>query len=159
MKSFIRDARYLLLRLIATRLRKLNAGKHCVFSPGCRIMSPKHTTLGDNVFIGRDVLISTSASGRSPIRIGAGVMIAQRAMIIGGNHEYSDRSRHIRSQGEGKQGPIVLEEDVWIGAGAIVLTGVSIGKGAIISAGSVVTKSVAAYEIVGGVPARRIGER
>lgn len=122
-------------------------------------MVPKHITLEDDVFIGRDVLISTSASGRSPIRIGSGAMIAQRAMIIGGNHEYADREVHIRLQGEGKQGPITLEEDVWIGAGATVLTGVTIGKGAIVSAGAVVSKSVCPFDIVGGVPARKIGER
>ncbi len=53
----------------------------------------------------------------------------------------------------------MIEDDVWIGAGAIVLTGVTIGKGAIVSAGAVVSKSVAPYQIVAGVPARRIGER
>ena len=86
-------------------------------------------------------------------------MLAQRAMIIGGNHEFSDREMHIRLQGEGKQGPIIIEEDVWIGAGAIILSGVTIGKGAIVSAGAVVTKSVESFNIVAGTPARTIGVR
>ena len=55
--------------------------------------------------------------------------------------------------------PVLVEDDVWIGHGAIILKGVSIGTGAIISAGSVVTKTVPAYSIVGGVPAQIIGRR
>ena len=159
MKTVLRAIKSGLFRLRATRFRRLAMGRDCIFSPGCRITMPRHITLGNDVFVGRDVLISTSASGGSPIRIGDGTMVAQRAMIIGGNHEFSDRGRPIRLQGEGKQGAIVIEEDVWIGAGATVLTGVTIGKGAIVSAGAVVTTNVASYDIVGGVPARKIGER
>lgn len=156
---FIRALKSAFFRVRATRMRPLQTGKRCIFSPGSRITTPQHTILEDDVFVGRDVLITTSASGRSPIRIGDGVMLAQRAMIIGGNHQYKDRETHIRLQGEGKQGPIVIEEDVWIGAGAIVLTGVTIGRGAIVSAGAVVTKSVEPFSIVAGTPARKIGER
>ena len=159
MISMLRTLKTVFFRLRATRLRPLQTGKRCIFSPGSRILAPQHITLEDDVFIGRDVLVSTSASGRSPIRIGAGVMLAQRAMIIGGNHEYADRDTHIRLQGEGKQGPIIIEEDAWIGAGAIVLTGVTIGRGAIVSAGAVVTKNIDPFSIVAGVPARKVGER
>jgi acetyltransferase-like isoleucine patch superfamily enzyme len=159
MKSLLRQLKSNVFRLRATRFRSVTMGKRCIFSPGCRILTPQHIALGEDVFIGRDVLISTSASGRSPVRIGDGVMIAQRAMIIGGNHNYSEKEIHIRLQGEGKQGAIVIEEDVWIGAGAIVLTGVTIGKGAVVSAGAVVTKSVDPFAIVGGVPAKKVSER
>lgn len=55
--------------------------------------------------------------------------------------------------------PIVIGEDVWIAAGAVVLKGTTIGRGAVVAANAVVTRDVADYEIVGGVPAKRIGER
>ncbi len=86
-------------------------------------------------------------------------MIAQRTMIIGGNHEFADTSVPMRLQGEGKQGEIVVENDVWIGAGSIILSGVTIGHGAVIAAGAVVTKSVAPQTIVGGNPAKVLGTR
>lgn len=159
MRVLIRSLKSGYLKRRSTRFRAVKAGQGCIFSPGSRILNPKHITLEDNGFLGRDVLISTSASGESPVRVGAGTMIAQRAMILGGNHEYADRDTHTRLQGEGKQAPITIKEDVWIGAGAIILTGVTIGRGAIVSAGAVVPKSVAPFDIVGGVPAKKIGER
>ena len=54
---------------------------------------------------------------------------------------------------------MIVEEDVWVGAGAIILTGVLIGGGAVVAAGNVVTKNVEPYSIVGGTPAKKIGQR
>lgn len=115
--------------------------------------------MGDNVFIGRNCSVTTSSSGRSPIRIGNNVMLAERVQIIGGNHAFDRTNIPINQQGEGKQGAITIEDDVWIGASAIVLTGVKIGKGSVVAAGSVVTKSVEPYFIVGGNPAKLIKKR
>ncbi|PMO67495.1 hypothetical protein BCT05_06880 [Vibrio breoganii] len=86
-------------------------------------------------------------------------MLAQDVIIIGGNHAFNDASLKISEQGEGKQGAIVLEDDVWVGARSIILTGVRIGKGAVIGAGSVVTKDVQPNTIVAGNPAKIIGKR
>ncbi|WP_417458933.1 acyltransferase [Kordiimonas sp.] len=154
-----RQIKNYVLKLLAYRFRKGTVGSGCIFSPGSRVLSPRYISIGDNTFIGRDALISTSASGRSPISIGSDVMIAQRTMIIGGNHEFADTSVPMRLQGEGKQGEIVVENDVWIGAGSIILSGVTIGHGAVIAAGAVVTKSVAPQTIVGGNPAKVLGTR
>jgi acetyltransferase-like isoleucine patch superfamily enzyme len=60
---------------------------------------------------------------------------------------------------EGFEAPITIEDDVWIGVNAVILKGVTIGKGAIIGAGAVVTKFVPPYEIWGGIPAKKIGQR
>lgn len=70
-----------------------------------------------------------------------------------GQHQFSDRGRPIRDQGN-KYGDISVDEDVWVGANAVILSGVAIGSGAIVAAGAVVTSDVDAYAIVGGVPAR-----
>ena len=65
----------------------------------------------------------------------------------------------MAQQTTGGEKAITLEDDVWIGAEAVILKGVTIGRGAIVAAGSVVTKSVGAYEIWGGIPAKKIGMR
>ena len=65
----------------------------------------------------------------------------------------------MREQTGGAEAEIVLEEDVWLGVNVVVLKGVRIGRGAIVAAGAIVTKDVPSYEIWGGVPARRLGER
>jgi acetyltransferase-like isoleucine patch superfamily enzyme len=71
------------------------------------------------------------------------------------NHVYADRNRPFIEQGITAEG-IVVEDDVWIGAGAIITDGVRVGKGAVVAAGAVVTGNVPAHSVVGGVPARVI---
>lgn len=94
------------------------------------------------------------------IRLGSYVLLAAGVMIMPTNHAFSRRDLPIRHQGFGEsKGGIDIDDDVWIGANAVVLDGARIGKGAIIGAGSVVTGDIPAYEIWGGVPARKIGER
>jgi len=138
---------------------KLKHGKNLLIGGGTIVSPTKLITMGDNVFIGRNCSVTTSSSGRSPIRIGNNVMLAERVQIIGGNHAFDRTDIPINQQGEGKQGVIIIEDDVWIGASAIVLTGVKIGKGSVVAAGSVVTKNVESYSIVGGNPAKLIKKR
>jgi acetyltransferase-like isoleucine patch superfamily enzyme len=138
---------------------QLKHGKNLLIGGGTIVSPTKWITMGYNVFIGRNCTISTSTSGRSPISIGNNVMLAERVQIIGGNHAFDRIDIPINQQGEGKQGAIVIEDDVWVGASAIILTGVTIGKGSIIGAGSVVTKDVKPYSIVAGNPAKIIKSR
>jgi acetyltransferase-like isoleucine patch superfamily enzyme len=86
------------------------------------------------------------------------VLIAQDCIFRAGNHVFERIDIPIRKQGHAG-GDIVIEDDVWIGARVILLAGVSIGRGAIVAAGAVVTKSVPPYAIVGGIPARLIKMR
>lgn len=159
MMDIIKSLRQIFLKFLASPFKTISSGNGVIFSPGCKILSPKFISLGDRVFLGRDVLISTSQSGCSPINIGNDVMLAQRVQIIGGNHSFARLDITMNAQGEGRQGEIIIESDVWVGAGAIILTGVVIGKGSVIAAGSLVNKDVKPYSIVGGTPAKLIKYR
>jgi len=92
------------------------------------------------------------------IRIGEHVMIADAVSIRDTDHVFEDIKRPMAHQGVVSH-PVVIEDDVWIGRGATILKGVRIGKGSIIAAGAVVTKDVAPYSIMGGIPARLIRAR
>ncbi len=86
-------------------------------------------------------------------------MMGPRVTILTMNHDFSDTSRPMIEQGHTENRPVVVEDDVWIGVGVILLPGVRVGRGAVVGAGAVVTKSVAPWSVVGGNPARVIGAR
>ncbi|KAF0128772.1 MAG: acetyltransferase (isoleucine patch superfamily)-like protein [Bacteroidetes bacterium] len=108
--------------------------------------------VGD-VFIGDRTRIGLSCTLIGPVRIGNDIMFAQNIVASGLNHGYQDVTIPISLQPvETKQ--IIIEDNVWIGANSVITAGVTIGKQSIVAAGSVVTKSVPAYSIVGGNPAK-----
>ena len=102
------------------------------------------------------VVIYSSEFG---VTIGQNVMIAPHVMIAGGNHDFKQTKTPMRFAGSFSKGPIIIGNDVWIGANATITDGVSIGDGAVISANAVVTHDVEAMSIVAGVPAKMIGTR
>lgn len=95
----------------------------------------------------------------SDVIIGNNVLIAPHCVLAAGNHEYRQAEKPMRFAGNFSEGPIVIEDDVWIGANSTITDGVRIGKGAVVAANSVVTKDVAPYDIVGGSPAVKIANR
>jgi virginiamycin A acetyltransferase len=96
----------------------------------------------------------------SGIRIGDDVALAPGVQVVPANHAYARRDIPIAKQGFlPSKGGVVIADDVWIGANAVLLDGATVGRGAIVAAGAVVAGAVPAYEIWGGVPARRIGLR
>jgi len=105
--------------------------------------------------IGKNCLISefNVLRGQGGITIGDNVYTAPRVQIAAINHVYTDPNVPIIKQGITAQG-IVIEDDAWIGAGAIILDSVRVGQGAVVAAGAVVTQDVPAHTIVGGVPAK-----
>jgi acetyltransferase-like isoleucine patch superfamily enzyme len=117
--------------------------------------------MGD-VVIGADCAINSGTviyTGNG-VRIGYGVAIAANCTLAPTNHAIADRGRMIKDQGfQPSKGGIVIEDDVWLGAGVVVLDGAVIRKGAVIAAGSVVRGEVEGYAIYAGVPAKKIGER
>lgn len=113
-------------------------------------------TIGDRVALNDNVMINADCGGK--ITIGNDVLIAPNVVLRAANHNYERRDMPINTQGHAA-GYINVADDVWIGANALVLPNVSIGKGAIIGAGSVVTRDVPAYSIAAGIPAKVIGTR
>lgn len=119
------------------------------------IFSKGQLRVGDNSAIGKRCEISLNGG---EITIGNCVRIASNVFITNANHAFSKKDTPIMDQ-EVITRNVIIEDDVWIGHGAIILPGVNIGKGAIIAAGSIVTKNVDAFTIVGGNPARFIKSR
>ncbi len=107
--------------------------------------------------IGRDSLIGefNVLRGQGGITLGDRVYTSPLVQIAAVEHVFSDPTRPFVEQGITAQG-IVVEDDVWIGAGAVITDGVRIGRGAVVAAGAVVTQNVAAHTVVAGVPARVI---
>ena len=96
--------------------------------------------------------------GYGGITIGNNVRIAATTSVIAFNHNYMDKNVPVIEQGNNWKG-VVIEDDVWIGTGVRVLDGVTIGRGAIIGAGSVVTKSIPEFSVAVGAPAKVIKTR
>lgn len=138
-------------RAICGRLILESCGKDVNIEKGAIFASS--VKLGDRSGIGINSRISGSCS------IGSDVMMGPECMIFTTNHEYDSLDIPMNQQGNQKEQPVQILDDVWIGARVIILPGVTIGKGAIIAAGAVVTKDVPSFAIVGGVPARVIGYR
>lgn len=105
------------------------------------------------IVIGARTLIGIGDVLIGPLRIGNDVIIAQHVVFSGLNHGYEDVSRPIKGQ-KCTAAEIVVEDEVWIGANAVITAGVRIGRHAVVAGGSVVTKDVPPYSVVGGNPAR-----
>lgn len=107
--------------------------------------------------IGHDSLIGeyTVIRGQGGVQIGDRVFTSPFTQIIAVNHVFDDPSRPFIEQGITAEG-IAIEDDVWLGAGAIITDGVRVGRGAVVAAGAVVTKDVPPHTVVGGVPAKVI---
>lgn len=124
------------------------------FRDNVTIWFPEGVSVDAGSMIGENCFLD----GFGGLTIGRDVLIAHNASLISEDHGFASRRVPIRRQPK-VVGPIVIEDDVWIGCGARILKGVTVGRGAIVGAGSVVTADVAPYSIVGGAPARLIEMR
>ncbi|MDE6001598.1 MAG: sugar O-acetyltransferase [Clostridia bacterium] len=116
-----------------------------IFTPPVQIDLAKNINVGKNVFVNNDFI----CMARGGVTIGDGVMIAPRVSVLTANHDLVDHSVLLCS-------PVNICKNAWIGAGAIILPGVTIGENAIVAAGAVVTRDVAPNTVVGGNPAKLI---
>lgn len=127
----------------------IKIGKGSTIHTHCRFYNPKNITIGKDSIIGEFSVLD----GRDKLIIGNHVDIASQVMIYNSEHDINDKyfSPIIA--------PVEIDDYVFIGPRVIILPGVKVGKGAIVAAGAVVTKDVPPYAVVGGVPAKIIGER
>jgi acetyltransferase-like isoleucine patch superfamily enzyme len=158
----MRKAAQFLTRLYSVR-SGVNVGNGVHIGLGTILWAPNNLEISDDVYIGKFCTVQCDGS------IGRGVMLGNNVGLIGRyDHDYNVVGKRIIQapwigdpdySGPGKGLQVVIEEDVWIGYGSVVLTGICIGRGAIVAAGSVVTKDVAPYSIVAGNPAKFIKSR
>lgn len=135
------------------RISGIEIGKGSTLHMGTRFYNPS------NIKIGRDSIIGEFAvlDGRDLLIIGDHVDIASEVMIYNAQHDIN--SNRFATVEDTQKGRVVIHDYVFIGPRAIILPGVTIGRGAVVAAGAVVTKDVDTLSIVGGVPAKEIGKR
>lgn len=153
-------------------------GKNVKFYGGVRIVgnSPDAITIGDNVRILRGVTISTTHDGKIHIgnschvgestiiysdmgvTVGDNVIVSRQNIIVDFDHFYENINTLINQQGINRK-TVMIEEDVWVSSHCVITKGIKIERGAVIGAGSVLTKSIPAYSVAGGIPGRIIKKR
>jgi acetyltransferase-like isoleucine patch superfamily enzyme len=142
------------LRARCLRYVLKSLGEHTSIQHGFRITNPEKVSIGSNCNFGLDVFIT----GGGGVRIGDWVGLGPGVKIWSVNHRFDDADRPWLLQ-DWEMKEVVIEDDVWLAANTFVMPGVTIGRGAIISACTVVAKSVPAYAIFAGNPGRVIGWR
>lgn len=149
--------RHKILNLIKSNFLRLlgsKIGRSITYYPGIKLSPGTNLILGNHVDLAWGVLITTGGG----VEVGDRTLIGYNTQIFSANHLIPPRPQPIFSSGHVKE-KVIIGKDVWIGAGCIILPGVTIGDGAVVAAGSVVTKNVESFCIVGGVPAKLIKER
>ena len=116
---------------------------------GVEVSHPWRMTFGRNSIVGPHVLLDA----RGGITVGDNVNVSSHTRIQTAKHLIDDPGFDAAFE------PVVLGDRVWVGLGATILGGVTVGEGAVVAAGAVVTRDVAPWTVVGGTPARQIGER
>ena len=137
------------IRKLFYRAAGVKIGKNSFVHMGARFYQPSGVSIGEGTVVGDHCFMD----GRALLKVGNNVDIASDVMIYNSEHD-------INSEGfDPIEEPVEIDDYVFVGPRAIILPGVKIGKGAVIGAGAVVTKNVEPFKIVGGIPAKEIGER
>ena len=144
--------RYVLFKSLSKR-----TGENVAIYPGCYIFHPQNIVLGNNVSIHPMTYIEPGSCGIG-ISIGNDVSIAHGVSLIATTHTYTEKEINIRDA-KIEMTPIRIEDNVWVGAKATILTGVSIASGCVIGANSVVTRNTQEDSVYVGAPARKIKSR
>src|SRR3990167_8810724 len=137
------------IRKIKYRFFGIKIGKGSTIHMWASFFQPKNITIGEDTIIGDHAFLD----GRANLLIGNHVDIASSVMVYNSEHDLESEKFEAREE------PVEIEDYVFIGPRVIILPGVKIGRGAVVGAGAVVTKDVAPFKVVGGVPAKEIGER
>jgi putative colanic acid biosynthesis acetyltransferase WcaF len=137
------------LKVLMLRMFGAKIGNGVYIKPGVKVKFPWYLTIGDHSWIGEDAWIDNLAE----VRIGSHVCISQAAYLCTGNHDWTTTNMKLFRL------PIVLEDGCWVGARATVCPGVTIGSAAILSVGSVATKSIPPCQVWAGNPASYVRDR
>lgn len=137
------------LRKMSYKLKGMKIGTHTTINLHTMTKDIGKISIGNFSHINRGVILD----GRGGLIIGNNVSISFNSVIMTGGHDPNSVCF------QGRFLPIIIEDYVWVGVNATILQGVKIGEGAVVAAGAVVTKNVAPYTFVGGVPAKEIGKR
>jgi|SRR5665213_857453 len=163
-KSFVLQLKKIrILLLVNLQWRKFTFGKNPFIGRNVHLWAKHTINIGDNFYIGKFSIIECDSD------IGNNVIFASHVALIGRyDHHYQQIGTPIRLASQisdrdynwkGLNENIVIGDDVWVGHGSTIMSGVVIGEGSIIAAGSVVTKDVMPFSIYAGVPAKKIGNR
>ncbi len=128
------------------------SGENVFIQPSAILIGENKIEIGDGTWVGS---FCNLRPVDNIIKIGKNVLIAQSVSMIADSHQYWDVSKNIKDQGI-YGGNIVIDDNVWIGCNSVILHGVKIGCHSVVGAGSIVTKSIPAYCVVAGNPARII---
>lgn len=161
MIQFLRKIRFIYLTQL--KWRRFSFGENPYIGRFVYMWAKHSINIGDNFYIGKFSQIECDAE------IGHNVMFANSVALVGRyDHNFkqigvpirlASQIRNIDYDWKGLTDKIIIEDDVWIGYGSIILSGVKVGTGSIIAAGSLVTKNIEPYSIYAGVPAKKIGNR
>jgi len=146
---FLNPVKQLMFKLLGAQF-----GKKIDMYPGLWIAPGRNLKIGNNVDLAKDVIITSSGG----VTIGDRTLIGYRSQILSSNHSIPELGEPFPVSGD-RHSPVLIESDVWIGASCIILPGVRIGTGAVVAAGSVVTKDIPKNSIYGGAPAKLIKMR
>lgn len=138
-----------IFRKFCYRVAGMKIGKKSTIHMGGNFFNPKGISIGQGTIVGDRVFLD----GRAPLKIGNHVSVASQVLIYNSEHDIH------REDMQAVEEPVVIEDYVFIGPRAVILPGITIGKGAVVAAAAVVTHDVKPGKIVAGIPAKEIGER
>lgn len=155
MIKFLVNSKSFLKKLIYSIMLRSNLVKHNVTLANKPRVSRKNRL----VFDGEDIYIGFDCHVGADVVIKNKVLIASNVSFVGGDHRFDIVGKYMKDSGRDVSKKIIIEDDVWIGHGVIVMHGITLGEGSIVAAGSLVTKDVHPYTIYGGSPAKKIRNR
>lgn len=143
---------HIIRKFLYKHVYRISIGRNCVLYKNTEIRKPELLEVGNGSVIGDNAILDA----RAGLKIGQNVVLASNVSIWTYQHDYRDPEFRCTPE---HYGPVIINDRVWIGPNVVILHDVTIGEGAVIGAGAIVTKDVPPYTLVAGVPAKVVGTR